>query len=187
MENSTDSAETQSPSGLHEPIGTLPPEKQQQIMARLWRRMAAIYGQGRWLSHAPASSDLDPGVTGEWLAMLQYKSMQDIARGIERYEADPGQHPPGAAEFRKACREFAPGTFAGASKPPPLPSVADMLEGATVTGSARGWIAWCQAVADGEGLTRRQLEQMPGVMLTDGTLVRAADECKASDDEEASA
>ncbi len=183
--DNTDPTQSQQPN--NEPIGRFEPERQLKIMTRLWRRMAAIYGQRRWLDHAPmtqadeAGNVISQGVEEEWAAVLGDKSMTDIARGIERVQAAPPQYPPGAVEFRRMCAEFQPGTFAGASKP--LPPLVRLLEDATVTGSARAYIDLCQRVNDGERLTRAELEALPACIGSNGQVYRPRDHCRASDDE----
>ena len=169
------------------PIKTLTEPQQRQIIGRLWRRMAALYGERRWLEHAPLTIR-DPktdeivrrGVDPDWLDVLGDRSMTDIARGIQRLTANPGKHPPGAGEFRAQCREFQSGTFAGASRP--LPSVVKALASATsVTGSTRAYLAMCNQIAHDQQLTRAELEHLPSI-AGNGGVYRPADLCSASDD-----
>lgn len=144
-------------------------------MARLWIRMAALYGEGRWLSHAPRT------VMDDWADILGSKTGQDIARALGKLETAPRRFPPGAAEFRELCKPFQSGTFAG--NPAPLKGVTELLEGATVeSGKARAWIGWCQALAHGERLTREQLRALPSLVMTDGSVIVPANFCVAEDD-----
>lgn len=161
------------------PLRELPKVKQDQAMARLWIRMAALFGEARWLAHAPRH------VMPDWLDILGQRTPADIARGLSKLEATTPEYPPGAAAFRRLCHEFQPGTFSGGAKPLPRESVAQMLRGAHVeSGKARAYLGWCQALAHGEKLTRAELEVLPALMLAGGDVVRPAEFCTASDDVE---
>ena len=89
------------------PLRDLPAKMQTSAMERLWLRMSGVYGVARWREHAPAE------MIPTWLDILGGQTLAGIARGIGRYEADPGKFPPGAADFRRACAEFQAGTFSG--------------------------------------------------------------------------
>lgn len=164
------------------PLKRMPPTKQDRVLARMWERMAAIYGQARWLAHAPLTTDEAPGVEQAWLDILGNLTMTDISRGIGRLEASPGDWPPGAPDFRKACHEFQPGTFAGGPQRP-LPDVAALLETATVFGDARAYLDMCRRVVAEGGLTRAELETLPACETAGGQIVRPRDYCTAVDDE----
>ena len=95
------------------PMRRLPTGLHQTAMAHLWARMSALYGAGRWLGHAPQNEHCDS--MGQWADILGGQTMTGIARALDRFAAEPGKHPPGAGEFRRACAEYQPGTFAGAA------------------------------------------------------------------------
>lgn len=145
-------------------------------MARLWGRMGALFGDSRWLGHAPESRMPD------WAEILGGVTMAGIARALERLEAATPEHPPGAGSFRKLCAEFQPGTFAGGDARP-LPDVATLLANATVEGSARAYLDLCRRVNDEGGLTRAELETLPACTGDSGQIVRPRDFCTAMDDE----
>jgi len=138
--------------------------------------MGTLFGEGRWLSHAPES------LMADWADILGGKSMADIARALERLEAVTPIHPPGAGEFRKLCAEFQPGTFAG-GKPRPLPPLPKLLEGATVSGSALAYLDMIRRVTAGERLRRDELAGLPPCPLPSGDMIRPVEFCTAAEDE----
>lgn len=165
------------------PMRDLPTKLATAAMARLWRRMGAIYGMGRWLEHAPES------VMDDWQDLLGARTLADIARGIAKVEAEPGKFPPGAADFRRLCGEFQPGTFAGGAPKalPEMPNVVQMLAGASVSGDARAYLDMCERLTAGKRLTRAELETLPALRTSGGEVIRPRDFCLAAEDEEATA
>jgi hypothetical protein len=90
----------------------LPPTKRDEAMARLWTKMATLYGEVGWIAHAPESQ------MHEWASVLGHRTLADIARGLKRLEERPGDWPVKVSAFRDLCREYQPGTFAGNALPP---------------------------------------------------------------------
>jgi len=131
--------QTQQPQRLHE----LSAEKRRQAITRLWRRMSAIYGEQRWLAHAPEN------VQDDWADILRNRTPADLVRGLSRYEATPGQFPPGAAAFRESCREFPPGTFSGAGELPQAGPLLSLPQLAATSETGRQWLAfmWREGLA----------------------------------------
>lgn len=146
-------------------------------MAWLWTYMGALYGTGRWNDHAPES------VKPMWRDILGARTGVDIKRGIDACRRAGETWPPGAAEFNRRCAEFQPGTFAGAAAPP-LPSRVELLENATVTGSARAYLDMCKRITPDGGLTRAELESLPPCVTVGGEIIRPRDYCTATDDPE---
>ena len=105
-------------------LGTLTTERQSTAMRKLWRRMFNIYGADRW------ERAYGPEPTDDWLFGLSHCALADIARGIGKCERDDSGRLPTLGQFRALCREYQPGTFAGAAAPPreypALPALADM-------------------------------------------------------------
>lgn len=120
------------------PLRALPDAMRIRVMTRLWRRMATLYGESRWLAHAPES------LIGEWAEVLGHKTLAELARGLESCERSPGDYPPGATQFRDRCREFQPGTFAGASRPTPPADRLLPWQRAPQNKTARAWMAFMQ-------------------------------------------
>jgi hypothetical protein len=138
--------------------------------------MAALFGESRWLGHAPESR------IGDWGDVLADRSMDDIARALGRLQDSTPAHPPGAGDFRRLCAEHQPGTFSG-GQPKPLPPVLRLLDGATVSGSAKAYIDMIRRVTAGELLTRAELAGLPPCYLPGGDMIRPVDYCTAKDDE----
>ena len=117
-------------------LGKMTTEGQSRAMRKLWERMAAIYGADRW----ERSYGSQPAAV--WLSVLGPRTLDDLARGIGRAEQDTSGRIPTLGEFSAWCREYQPGTFAGASKPPPpLPGLAQ-LEGRNRTATGKLWFAF---------------------------------------------
>lgn len=121
------------------------PDRQDRIMGRLWTRMSSIYGADRW-ERAYGAQWAEP-----WLQALGHCTLGDVVRGIDQAERDTSGRLPMLGEFRGWCREYQPGTFAGAAAPAPLPSLRKL---ASRTSIGRQWLAlmWI------DGLTPRPAE-----------------------------
>lgn len=159
------------------PLREAPKDKRRQVMAKLWIRMATLFTANRWREAAPES------VMGDWEEVLGTISARDVARGIEKLQAETPKYVPGAAEFRRMCREVQPGTYSG-GQPRPLPPLAKLLEGASVSGSARAYIDMCNRLTRGERLTRAELAGLPPCYLAGGDMIKPVDFCVALEDEQ---
>lgn len=70
-------------------------------MARLWTRLAAVYGSDRW------ERAFGTDAPDEWRCALGHVTLAGIARGIERAEGDDSGRLPTLGVFRGWCREYA--------------------------------------------------------------------------------
>ena len=113
MENQPAGSSYQSTDSEQQPrnMASLTKAKQSEVMAKLWRRMGEIYGLDRWERSYGAES------SAVWLSVLGPRTLDDLARGIGRAEQDTSGRIPTLGEFSAWCREYQPGTFAGASLP----------------------------------------------------------------------
>ena len=107
-----------------ETLSSMTTEKRSKAMRRLWDKMAEVYGAGRW------EREYDAEPSEGWMHGLGHCTLADIARGIGKCERDDSGRLPTLGQFRALCREYQPGTFAGAAAPPreypALPALADM-------------------------------------------------------------
>ena len=79
----------------------------------------------------------------DWAQILGGRSLDDIGRALSRFQSDPGRFPPGAGEFSAQCREFQPGTFAGAALPQPTHAPMLAVEGLKPrTKVGKQWMAY---------------------------------------------
>ena len=138
MENQPAGSSYQSTDSEQQPrsMASLTKAKQSEVMAKLWRRMGEIYGLDRWERSYGAES------SAVWLSVLGPRTLDDLARGIGRAEQDTSGRIPTLGEFSAWCREYQPGTFAGASKPPPPLLGLAQLEGKTRTATGKLWFAF---------------------------------------------
>lgn len=77
------------------------------VVRRLWGRMAAIYGGGRWASHASALPETDAGewtlAADTWARALAGLSGEQIGDGLDACMAAVDEFMPSAAQFRARC------------------------------------------------------------------------------------
>lgn len=155
------------------PLRNLTTDEQSRVTRRLWARLSAAYGADRWERAYGAT------VPEAWADALGGCTLADLARGIERCERDDSGRLPTLGQFRVFCREFAPGTFAGASRPSPpttpLPALPDLCA-QSVTG--RQWLAFMrlEGMVPMGGATMNDLDRELGDADIDAMRARVAAE-----------
>lgn len=122
--DSSDSTATTATTRLRD----LTKERKAAVMRRLWDRMGAIYGADRWERAYGAQW------SEEWLSTLAGRTVDDIARGLDRCRADDSGRLPTLGQFAYFSRPVA-----AFSEHRPLPSLASLAHRSAV---GRKWLAF---------------------------------------------
>lgn len=110
------------------PLRNMTSERQAAVMQRLWDRMSAVYGADRWERAYGAQW------SEEWLRTLAGRTVEDIARGLDRCRADDSGRLPTLGQFAHFTRPVA-----AYQEHRPLPSVASLAQRSA---AGRKWLAF---------------------------------------------